>query len=83
MDTQLAAAMGKQIREIVDQSDVKEMADILLPWLVEISWPNERGSDLFDLLLQKIAQGQPPDRALRVAFMLGAAWQKACDESED
>ena len=83
MDPQLASAVQNQIRDIVDQSDVKELADMLLPWMQEISWPNDRGSDLFDLLLQKVARGQPPDRALRVAFMLGAAWQKACDESEE
>ena len=83
MDPQLAAAVEKQVRDIIDQSDVKDMADMLLPWLQEISWPNKRGSDLFDLLLQKVTQGQPPDCALRVTFMLGAAWQKACDESEE
>jgi len=33
--------------------------------------------------LQKVTHGQPPDCALRITFMLGAAWQKACDESEE
>lgn len=83
MDAQLTAAVEKQIREIVDQSDVKDLADILLPWLSEISLPNDQGQELLDTLMQGLAKAQElkVDTAMRVAFLLGAAWQKACDVS--
>ena len=80
---ELAQAVEAQVTEIVNQADSRELGELIVPWLSEVSLPNGRGLELLDTLLTNLAKDGLPDRAMRVAFMLGAAWQKACDESQE
>ena len=82
---ELAQAIESQIGEIVDKADSHELGEMIIPWLTEVSMPNNRGQELLCTLMQDMARSENLniDKAMRVAFMLGAAWQKACDKSAE
>jgi hypothetical protein len=81
---ELSQAVEAQVREIVNQADSRELGELIIPWLAEISLPNDRGQELLETLMTSLAKdGLPIDRVMRIAFMLGAAWQKACDASQE
>jgi hypothetical protein len=82
---ELAQAIESQVGEIVNQADSRELGELVIPWLTEVSIPNDRGQELLDTLMQGLARTESLniDRAMRMAFLLGAAWQKACDESAE
>lgn len=66
-----------EIGEIVQDESTRQLAQSLCRSLKEVSWPTEEGKQLLTAILQDVAEELPRERAMWMAFWLGAAWEKA------
>jgi len=75
----------EQANEVVDQGVSHELAEDLLPWLAEVALPNEKARVGFQTLFKGIldSPGSCAMRAVWLAWLMGAAWQRLADYAEN
>jgi hypothetical protein len=70
--------MGSWIDEvdhILKADDVHELADQVRPYLRQVTIPNDRGRDVFEIIFNGCLEEHTPERAMWIAWLIGAAWQ--------
>ena len=65
------------VAQILRDKDVSDLARSLIVWTQELSAPNEDTRVALDAILQDVTKELPVHRAIRIAFYLGAAWQRS------
>ena len=75
----MEAAWIQDIDDILKADDVRQLRDDLAPFFSKVTAPNDRAEDAFNSVFDECRRIDPV-RAIWVAWLLGAAWQKLADE---
>ncbi len=76
----------KELLDILESVDAKELAAVLVSRFDEVARPNEEGYQNIGITLQRLAElvsegKEGMNTALWMAFWLGAAWEKVCRDA--
>ncbi len=67
----------EQVKQVLFDAEARGLAQELVSWSGEISAMDKDTEELLGSILQDISEELPQPRAMWVAFLLGAAWQRS------
>ena len=76
----MQAAWIKDIDDILKADDVRQLKNDLIPFFAQVTAPGERAEDALNSMFNECRRIDPI-KAMWVAWLLGAAWQRMADET--
>ena len=75
----MEAVWIQDVDDILKADDVRQLRDDLAPFFKKVTAPNDRAKDAFNSVFDECRKIDSV-RAMWVAWLLGAAWQRLADE---
>ena len=76
----MQAAWIQDIDDILKADDVRQLKNDLIPFFTQVTAPGERAEDALNSMFNE-CRSIDPIKAMWVAWLLGAAWQRMADET--
>ena len=76
----MQAAWIKDIDDILKADDIRQLKNDLIPFFSQVTAPGKRAEDALNSMFNECRRIDPI-KAMWVAWLLGAAWQRMADET--